>query len=445
MDREREGRAMKQFFAPVVEAAWIAWAGVTGLAGSVRRHWALGAFSLVAAFGVWAMVEDVDNPRTEGDAPASGGIEVKAVNLPSNRAVEDLGSVRVRVEARKRDLASLRPTDFEAQVDLKDAGDATGDLGPRPVKVTAKRSGVRVVKVLQETVNIKLTEVVTREVAVTARVTTEAPAGFRTERLLKVEPPTVTVRGPEALVARIDTIDLDVNLSGAREQGDFGFEGDLVARSAGNTIAVSVTPARARATFEVKQVFSQRTIGLSPLITGSPAPGFVITNVTLDPPVVLVTGGKSIIEGLRGPLNIEKLDVTGARQNITMIKAIDRPPNVVTDRQSVVVKVEIQAIDCGVSTGSACESATFFVAPVLEGTLPAGLRVEGGYTVQVRVSGPLAQIAVLRPADLRATFTLTGVTPGSVVVTPKVTAPAGIRVESIEPMTVVVTSTGGIP
>ena len=423
------------------ECAGIAAAITFGVSRNVAQHWALAIFSLIAAFAIWALIQDVDNPRVTGEAPPQGGIQVEGVNIPNDLIVDDLGSVRVEVEALKKDLPNLRPSDFKAQVDLKDI--ATNG-GTRAVKVTARSNGVTVLKVNPREIEVHTSAAATRDIPVTARITNDAPAGFTSDRLLKIDPPSVTIKGKAELVARVDSVEVDVSLATAREQGDLVFEGDLVARSAGNRVDVSISHSKAKATFQVKQVFLQRTLGLNPVITGSPAPGYVITSVTADPAVIQVTGEKSIIEGLKGPINLEKLDVTGAQRSITITKVIDRPPNVVTDRQSVVLRVEIQAIECGADSSAACQPATFYLAPSIEGTVAPGLRLDGSYTVVVKVSGPFPLLAALKSADLRATFSVAGATIGANLITPRVTAPAGIHVDSVEPLNVVLVPALGL-
>jgi YbbR domain-containing protein len=427
----------------LIEVARLARDVSRGVTLDISRHWAMAAFSVVAAFAIWAVVEDTDNPRIERPAPENGRIEVQARNVPPDRLVDALASVTVVVEGRTRDLENLRPSDFEATVDLKDAT-ATGALGPQRVRVSSRRRGVTVVRVIPETVDVALTTVETRVVKVTARVTGDALPGFRADGPTSIDPPEVTIRGRPDLVQQVDAVDLDVNLADAREEGQFTVEGDLVARRAGNPVTVSISSAKARVTYTVEQVFVQRTFGLQPNITGSPAPGYVVTNVSSDPATVQVTGPQSIVNGLTGPLALEKLDVTGARQTITITRSIERPPNAATDRQSVVVRVEIQAIDCGSGPTAPCQAATFFVPPVLEGPLPTGLRVEGSYTVQVKISGPLAQVAALKVSDLRATISLTGAVAGQNTIVPRVTAPAGLRIDSVEPLIVTLVAASGV-
>ncbi|MFN0094850.1 MAG: YbbR-like domain-containing protein [Dehalococcoidia bacterium] len=417
--------------------AWLraAASAVRKTGAELGAHWGLALVSIVAALAVWATVQDTDNPRVEGFAPATGGVSVRALNVPDDFQVGDLQTVRVRVDARKNDLQSLRPDDFEAEVDVTGVNPGATEGVPRPVTVQSRRSGVRVLGVEPAQIPVILVPVTEKDVAVNVRVVGQPPAGYEAEGAPSVDPAIVTVRGRRELVESVASVDVDVNLAAARDD-TFETDAELVARTSdGNIVRVQLSSTRARVAFRVTQVFSQRTLGIGPVLTGQPAPGYVVTSVTIDPPSVQLTGPKIIVDGLRGPLTLERHDLTGAQRSIVVTKAIDRPSNVSLDRQTAVLRIDIQPIDCSAgATAGGCQGATFYVAPEI-GPSPPGLAVEPAVlTVQVRVSGPLPLLATLKPADLKATVTLTGATAGTREYAVKVTAPAGIRVDSAEPV-----------
>jgi len=401
---------------------------------SVVHHWAIAGFSLAAAFGIWMIVQDVDNPRVIGEAPFSGGIQVVAVNVPEGYAVEELPTVRVQVEARKSDLADLRASDFRAEVDI-DPAQVQNGVTPqtRFVRVQSKKSGVDVLSVQPSTLDVTVIEASTKDVPVTLKKINSTPAGFLDTGDFSVSPAAVTVRGRKDVVDRVAAVELEVNLANARDS-DYVVEGDLVARASdGSELEVSMSQTRARATLKIEQVFAPRSMALFAQLTGTPAAGYLIASISIDPPVVLATGEKSIIDGLTGPLNLEKIDVTGAKQTITVTRQIDRPPNVSTDRPSAVVKVEIVPIECG-TPGAACQSATVTVSPTFD-TPPTGLHLDTGiYIVQVQLSGPIDKLVALKVGDVKATISLAAGVAGQTFYTAKVTAPAGIRVDEVEPL-----------
>lgn len=409
-------------------------------ASNVVTHWTLAGFSVVAAFGVWFVIQDVENPRVEGRVPASDpAIPIQTRNLGDDYLVSDLPLVHVVVEARKEDLPSLRAGDFDALVDVK--GLALGVTESRAVTVTSKRKSVRLISIDPAFVQVTLEQATTREVQVQVRRTGQLPIGYKETELPVIEPSFVKVRGRANEVDLVRTVDLDVNLSGVREP-NYVFEGDLVARTeSGNTVTVNITPeTRARATFKLEQTFSQRALAITPQIVGVPAAGFRVANVTVDPPTALVTGPSTVVDKLLA-LGLEQLSVTGARTDIIQSRAIDKPPNTLVDRQTVVVRVEIRPIECGgTQTGVACGSATVVVAPTsFEGGPPGLLPDAGSYLVQVRVSGPVALVAALKPQDIKAVVSLAGAVAGvgtypvTATVDPKLT---GVKVDGADPLTV---------
>jgi YbbR domain-containing protein len=412
-------------------------AGVT----NITSHWSLALVSLVAAFGIWMVIQDVENPRVEGEAPASGGIQVTAVNVAQGCLVEELQSVRVRVDAREGLLGQLRPSDFSAEIDVRDVRCDTGDqpVQSRPVRVISRRDDVKVIEAIPDSVEFRLIRAAEREIPVTIRVTAQPPFGYglSTEAPPIPEPAAVKVRGRPEQVESVVLVQWDVSLAGVRDTTQL--EGDLVARNAaGDTVQVSISPAKARATFRVEQLLSQRQVALVPGNLAQPAPGYRVANITIEPPTVQIAGPKAIIDQI-SQLVLEPHDITGAERTITVTKNITRPPNVtLTDRQTATLRIEIVPIVCGEGSISTCAAQTFFLAPAFTDR-PEGLVVVGGpYRVEVQLAGPLAQLNALRPLqDLSATISLAGATgPGAYVATPSVSVPSGIRVVAVAPIAV---------
>ncbi|MEO5568836.1 MAG: CdaR family protein [Gemmatimonadaceae bacterium] len=391
--------------------------------------------SLVAAFGIWMLVEDQENPRTQAVVPleTNQAIPVTPLNVPDDAILRDQPTVRVRVEARNADIEGLREGDFRATIDLR--GVTPGEAVSRPVRVESRRGGVRVLSVQPSQVDITLVRAATREVPVQVRLNGEFPSGYRLKEGVEpsAEPSIVKLRGPADLIDSVEVATLEVSVAGLRD-GVVSVESDLVARtSGGNRVEVAITPERSRATLRIEQTFSQRALALSASVTGSPAPGYRITNISIDPPSAIVAGPKSLVDFLQS-LAIEKVDVNGAKTDVTQTKQIDRPPNVTIDRQTVVVRVEVRAIECSTAQpASPCISVSYVVGPVFT-DFPAGMTVEGASQVVVRVFGPLPQIQQLKAADIRATVSLTGVTVGTSTLNPVVTilpsGPPGLRAEA---------------
>jgi len=407
------------------QSPWRATGGfLRGGGGSVLSHWVLACFSLVAAFGVWFVVQDVENPQVDVWVPAQtdpASIVPQAVNA-RDFIVSELEPVRVQVQARKADVASLRPSDFDASVDVK--GVQPGAPAQVPVHVTSRRNGVRVVSVNPASVTVTLHEAKVKDVPVTVNRRLPLPPGYQESSPATVDPVFVSVRGLPDLVDSVAEVDVDVNLSNVR--GDTQIDGDLVARtSGGSTVTVTLSPPTARVSLKVQPIFEQRTMGLTPNIVGLPAPGYRVGSVTVDPAVVTVTGPKDVVDGLQG-LGTDQVDVSGATKDVVQSRLVDRVPNLVSDHTTVIVTVSIVPFDT---------AAAFVVAPDIHP--PAGLvAAAGSYSVTVQVSGPLAQMQTLKQGDIKATVSLADAVAGTASYPVTVALPAGLKAEPIDPITI---------
>lgn len=411
-------------------------------AASVYRNWLLASFSLVAAFAIWFIVEDAENPRVTVRFPAEGlpaAIPVEARNA-GNLIMKDSFAVAVVLEGRDDDLDNLVPGDFRAYVDVQ--GMQAGIEDVREVKVESRRSGVQVVEVIPSSVRVTVVEPQEREMPVTIRRSGQVAAGYQeVEQATTIEPATVVISGLPERVASVRSVDLDVNLSGVRDNTTI--EGDLVARSqSGAQVVVTITPARAKASIQVEQTFVQRTLPVEVLTTGDVASGYMITNVKVEPATVVVTGPQTVVAGLT-KLTTQPLDVSGARTDQTLIRTIDEPANTSLGRPSVTVTVEIRAIECGTGeAGTPCGGATLVVGPAFENT-PAGLTHSGVYSVEVKVSGPLTQIRDLEPGDIKVVVSLAGGTAGTRGYPVTVTLPGGLKAEPVPNLQVTLVSVPG--
>ncbi|MEO6396882.1 MAG: CdaR family protein [Tepidiformaceae bacterium] len=415
---------------------------VFGSVGSLYQHWALGLFSLVAAMGIWFVIQDVENPRIEGRFPRDPGTLEAIVKNNNDFIVRDMVPVSLTVDARKGDFTNLRREDFEVYVDLAGV-EVGGPPASLPVRATSKRDGVRVLGVTPSTMRVTVVEAQSKEVPVIIRRTGELPAGYREspDADPAVEPAFVTVRGAPELVSTVKNAELVVNLAGTRSE-TLVADGDLTPRTeSGSDVTVKLSQSRARVTIKIEQTFVQRTLSVTPAIFGVPAPGYRIVNITSEPASVVLNGPTTAVGSIQLGLSTERVDVSGAKSDVVVTRNIDQPPNTFLDRRSVTVKVEIKPIECSVGTGVPCGAVTFFIAPDI-GPPPAGLVRDtsgAGFTADIRVSGPLSVIKDLLPSAFKVTVSLAGGAVGTATYPVVVVPPPGlnIKVEPVDPVVIV--------
>ena len=396
-------------------------------AGSLRAHWALSFFSVAVAFGIWFIVQDVENPRVERVVPveARQAIPVRVLNQSDDIIVLDPGRVRVRVDAREEDIPELRASDFRATVDAE--GLVAGQTVERPVRVeTVNGDSVRVIEVVPHTLQLRAVAAVSREVIVTPDPQGELPSGYEQDGLPTFTPTFITITGTREQVDMVATVQAEIPLSGLRSPTTM--EVPVVARTAnGNEVDVILSQQRVQVALNIVPTFAQRQVPLRLTVSGQPALGYHVVGRTIDPPFVTIEGPPNIIDGIEF-VSLGRIDVSGAETEVNESRIIEVPPNVTADVQTALVRVAIAPIVCGVQDDAPCAGQTF-VAPVTFENVPAGLSVSGGpYSAQVPIVGPLAQLRDLALADVVAVVSLAGGTVGTQSYTVQVSLPAGLSV-----------------
>jgi len=245
------------------------------------------------------------------------------------------------------------------------------------------------------------------------------------------EPPTVVdvrLRGSSGTMSRIAAGELaavlDVRTAKPGQRLFHLTAGDV--RAPFGVEVVQVAPASVPLTFEES---GSKMVPVAARITGDPAPGFVVTSVTVEPAAVVVAGPASALSGLR--------------------EAITEPVSVDGATGGIAETVTIGVADPGVRLGET-KSARVVVAIT---SAPLEWIVEG-IAVQVRngsgpaLVSPRAVTVHLRgPRDSRTTdaasfaasVDVTALGPGRHSLPVRVESPAGIGLLRIDPAEVVVT------
>ena len=317
--------------------------------GSVRENWGVGVLSIVLAVALWVFVTDQENPDVTGTVD---GVAVEEVNLPSNQGVcSPESEVRVRVEAPESVLEDLGADDFMASVDLSGVTSQEADV---PVDVVTDRSRVQIVDVLPSRVTVQLGIVTSETVPVEMNEIGGLPQGFATGDVA-FQPPEAEVRGPACRVESVATLAADVNLTGItttfqqtvllqpRDQNDGPVQG------------LHVEPESAVVAVEVIQLESSRQLVVLPEITGTPAEGFVVVGLAVDPPTVEVSGPLEVFQALDPPTGIhtEAITIDGAQADVVRPVALLLPEGARVEQETITVRVIIQPLPSGTPASSA--------------------------------------------------------------------------------------------
>ncbi len=171
----------------------------------------------------------------------------------------------------------------------------------------------------------------------------DVPTGIEVG-MVTVEPAEVEVVGPASVITRVVAARANVIIQSSGIDIDQDVElvpvdnvGDAVAQ-------VDLDPPTARVTIPVFSDRQTRTLPVSPQLIGSPAAGFAISSVEVDPTVVTVDGDGDELEAL-ATIDTEPVSVAGVSAATTVTAALALPTGVVAlDVQQVDVTIGVRAL-----------------------------------------------------------------------------------------------------
>ena len=359
-----------------------------------------------------------------------GVIPVGYVNEPPNTVVFPLTPDPVLlVRYFAPNGAGVATSTFLATIDLSGLDGAEGPVKV-PIDVTAPAdTRIRVLSYEPNFATVQLDQLVSRAGVPVKVVHPPAPDGL-TLGPVTVDPATVTVSGAASVVAKVDAVRADVAIQASGL--DIDEDVQLVAiDKLGNALApLDVTPPTARVTIPVFSDRQSRTLPINAVITGTPAAGFEIESVVVDPQVALVAGDADELEQLIR-IDTDAIPLTGVSGDETVQIGLALPTGVV-------------------AVGDDQVTVTIAIRPVTATrTFNAGLRLVGAANnlqyalstdrVLVTIGGSTADLDRLSATTLVVDLDVTGLTSGAHDVPVTANLPTGTALVAASPPEVRVT------
>ena len=321
---------------------------------------------------------------------------------------------------------------FRATIDL--SGITQGGEYQVPVEVTSVNPDIQVLEVTPSVVSVQLDPLVTKIVPVKIE-RGEVPDGLEVGSETAT-PSTVTVSGPKTIVdqvtaARADVViqqsgidvDEDVSLIPVDAIGD--------ARS-----PADVTPTTARITIRIFSEPGNRTLPVSPVVTGTPAAGFEIDTITADPSAMTVQGDVDALTSL-ARVDTQPVSVSGLSETRTFETQLALPDGIEA--------VDSRPIQVTVSFRPVTESRSYTVGLELVGTAPGLAYAPSTSSVLLSVGGSPAALDAMASGTTLARLDVTGLEPGTYDVPVTADLPEGVTLVAASPATVSVTITAAAP
>lgn len=362
------------------------------------------------------------------------GVPIVALAQPQDSYVltQQLGAVDIRYRIATDAPARVTADSFAVTVDLS-GYDMT--LAPQrqslPLRVRAVSAGLDIVSFEPSAVSVSVDVLAERQVRVTVD-SGEVPPGLEIGTA-QLGDQLVTASGPASLLARVDhavaRVRIDqsgIDVSGQVELVPLDVDGRTVA-------SIELTPSTTRVEIDVSTVETSKTVPVRPILSGTPAPGYEIASVAVDPAVVTLLGSPealtAITEVVTEPISLAGATSSLAVPGVLVIPAdtriaIEAPDPTVTVnlRAAILARTFVLGVQCfGEPAGSACLPQVGQVAVTLRGTLAALDDVD--------------------PGELTVTLDVTGLAPGTHAVVPSLSTPGGLLLVGISPGSVSVVIT----
>ena len=370
------------------------------------------AISLLLSVLLWGWVTQVQDPYRERQL---AGITIQEGSLPDNlQVVTSLPDARVTVSGSRSDVDAVRQSEIVVTTDTTGISTA----GTWQVPLTVSGADVSEVSVEPREVTIQVDERVS--VVLPIRVeTTEATGDLVTTSEVQPRVSQVTVTGPRSAVDRVHEVILPIAIDDTNTSYDTSIVPIAVDATGQPITEVQILPDSVIVHVEVQR--QGRSVSVIPNVTGSPAEGYAVQQRRALPDTIVVNGPEELLGNLLF-VNTEPVDVSGVTESISTIVGIADLPEGVTIVEPASGQVEVRvAIEDATTTSQSIPNLPVAVLGLASGRT-ATVEPE---TISIDVSAPTEVLQQMTPADITVLVDVSGLEPGTHVLTPEVSLPPG--------------------
>ena len=387
------------------------------------RNWPLKLAALVLAILLYGVLVIGQNAKI-----FPGSIQIVAANEPANAVLlSNLPNVtEVRYLASDPNVR-VDSTSFSATANLTGIDPTAGTISVA-VTVVPVDDRIRVlgwspdrIQIHIDSIQSKVVPVKVREVSVPPNLDVREP---------QVSQPTVTVKGPSSIVGRVDHAEARIQIDPAGF--DFDRDVDLVAVDELDEPIpqpIRVDPSSVHVSIAVFTNRQSRSLPVTPIVTGTPEPGFEVANVTFTPLIVNVEGDADQLAAINHA-ETEPISVNGATADINTTVGLALPTGI--------VGLGSTQIDVTVTIEPVTATRTFSAGITLQGARGDRTYQLSTGQVLITVGGSIGDLDRLQGQTLQLLANVTGLSPGSHVVKLEADLPPGLRLVSASPKSVTV-------
>jgi YbbR domain-containing protein len=362
-----------------------------------------------------------------------GQIPIEQVNLPTASYL-----IKPEVMPTVAGIRYIAPADvpvsrdsFSATIDLKNTRVDASQTTLVKVQLTADDPRIQIIDYQPQQVSVTLDQIVTRTIPV-AVIPSTPPTGLSLGPLTQ-SVKSVQATGASTLVARVVQAEGQVPIDSSGL--DINKEVPLVpVDTSGATVEnITLDPATVQVSIQIGSQLRSQTVAVAPAIRGTPASGYYVTSIDVNPLVVSVSGEADALAALNGAVNTQPVSIAGATGDVSVKVALNLPTGVEAPDASTVTVV--------VHMSSPATTRTVNI-----GIVPDGARSDRIYTlstpsVTVTLGGAAAALNAFDTSTLVGVVEVGTLAPGTYTVQVVVSVPSGIKIVALNPLKITVTVT----
>ena len=387
----------------------------------VVRNWPLKLAAIILATFLYAGLV-----LSQSAQVWTGSVPIVPLKLPTSAVLlSNLPSVTsIRYFAPADVAERINSSSFSATVDLSAAQAQTDN------PIVIEKVTVTATDYDPPSIVVRLDPLVSKTVPIAVDHGTVPPGLQLREPVLSADQ--ATVSGPESVVRLVTTAEARVVVQPSGIDVDQTV--DLVAVDARGEVQspVDIEPSSVHVKISVGSGLQTKQLPVNPIVTGTPANGFEIDTVTVEPAIVSVEGDADALASL-SRLDTQPVSISGAATDITRTVALDIPAGVDPLAEGdVTMKITLRPV---------AATRTYSAGIVLSGARDDRTYDLSTASILVTVGGTVEALDALDPRTLAVVVDVDGLGPGSHKVKPKLTLPADVNVVAMSPPEVTVTVT----
>jgi YbbR domain-containing protein len=358
--------------------------------------------------------------------PFTDPVPIRVPNPPANVIIlSNLGSVTRISYVAPPDLGlRVDSLTFEATVDLTNV-EPTGEAVTVGVNVEAGDDRIQVLDFEPRAILVTVDRLGSKEVPIQA-ILQPLPSGLDAGDPI-LEEDSAVVSGPQSVVATVVRVEAELSIDATGVDVNelvplipIDVNGDRL----GSEERIEVEPAVVRVRVPVFTDRRTKSLPVTPIVAGTPAAGFEIESVTVDPIVVNVEGDANDLAALE-LLETLQVVVSGASSELVQEVGLVLPPGVqVIGSGTVEVTVRLRPKTA---------TRTFQAGLILVGARPDRRYELSTDSVLVTITGSVADLDRLAASSLSLTVDVTGFEPGTHIVEVSANLTAGLSLQNVSP------------